>query len=182
MNIEKKLLTRNPFSRPGTYINNVKGIVIHWVANPGTTAEQNRNYFENLKNQNSQNTRYASAHFVVGLRGEVIQCIPTTERAYHVGALSYRPEAVQKLSYYPNNCTLGIELCHPDWSGAFKKETLESAAELCAILCRQHGLKPSDALWRHYDITGKNCPKYFIDRPDEWERFKTEVSQRILNI
>ena len=181
MNIERNLLTRNPFSRPGTYINNVKGIVIHWVANPGTTAAQNRNYFESLKNQAQaqKNERYASAHFVIGLQGEIIQCIPATERAYHVGATTYKPEALQKLSYYPNNCTLGIELCHPDWSGAFTSETLDSAAELCALLCIQHGLNPETALWRHYDVTGKNCPKYFVEKPQEWEQFKREVMQRI---
>jgi N-acetylmuramoyl-L-alanine amidase len=70
MNIHKKILTINKFSRPGTPLRAVKGIVIHWVANPGITAEQNRNYFESLKT--SREDRYASAHFIIGLGGEVI--------------------------------------------------------------------------------------------------------------
>ena len=51
MEIKENYLTPNPFSRPGTPLNGVKGIVLHWVANPKTTAIQNRNYFEALKNQ-----------------------------------------------------------------------------------------------------------------------------------
>lgn len=178
MNIQRKLLTRNPYSRPGTYINSVKGIVIHWVANPGTSAIQNRNYFENLKNQTAKTARYASAHFIVGLAGEVIQCIPVTERAYHVGAPKYTETALEKLSSYPNNCTLGIELCHPDSSGRFTPETLDSAAALAAKLCRFFNLEPEKALFRHYDITGKNCPKYFVNHEAEWQLFKIDAARR----
>jgi N-acetylmuramoyl-L-alanine amidase CwlA len=46
MKIQEKLLTINKFSRPGVPLRAAKGIVVHWVANPKTTAEQNRNYFE----------------------------------------------------------------------------------------------------------------------------------------
>ena len=28
---------------------------------------------------------------------------------------------------------------------------------------------------RHYDITEKECPKYFVDHEDEWELFKEKV-------
>jgi N-acetylmuramoyl-L-alanine amidase CwlA len=28
---------------------------------------------------------------------------------------------------------------------------------------------------RHYDITGKICPKYFVDDEDAWMQFKTDV-------
>ena len=44
-----ELLDYNEYSRPGTALSQVNGIVIHYTANPGTTAEQNRSYFENLK-------------------------------------------------------------------------------------------------------------------------------------
>ena len=73
------LLTINSYSRPGIAMDDVNGIVIHYTANPGSTAVQNRNYFEGLKD--SHITK-ASAHFVVGLDGEIVQCIPTAEIAY----------------------------------------------------------------------------------------------------
>lgn len=43
-----ELLTVNEYSRPGTELAQVNGIVVHYTANPGTTAEQNRSYFESL--------------------------------------------------------------------------------------------------------------------------------------
>ena len=97
MKTEKKLLTVNPFSRPGKRLLPVKGVVVHWVANPGTSALQNRNYFEGLKNQSLSNPKavFASAHFVVGLLGEVIQCLPVDEMAYHVGAKAYHCQQVK---------------------------------------------------------------------------------------
>jgi len=176
MNIERALLTVNPFSRPGKMLSAKKGIVIHWVANPKSTAMQNRNYFESLKEQEpNNNARYASAHFVVGIRGEAVQCLPTEEMAYHVGAVVYKPDATIKFGDYPNNCTIGIELCHPEADGRFTIETLNSATELCALLCVETGLNPLTDIWRHYDVTGKNCPKWFVEHPDEFEEFKKGV-------
>jgi N-acetylmuramoyl-L-alanine amidase len=144
MNIQKKLLTVNPFSRPGKKLDKVKALVIHWTANAGSMAKQNRDYFESLKRQslNDASARFASAYFIVGISGEAIQCIPGEEMAYHAGAKTYTPEALDHLGYYPNNCTIGIELCHPDADGRFSAETLQAAAELCALLCIQFGLEP----------------------------------------
>ena len=180
MQITKDLLTKNPFSRPGTFLNSIKGIVIHWTANPATSAEQNRAYFESLKAQNekSEKAKYASAHFIIGINGKIIQCIPITERAYHVGSLTYKPKAVASLSGYPNNCTLGIELCHPNSAGNFTEQTIKSAVELCTNLCLQNNLEPTKALFRHYDITGKNCPKYFVENENEWQKFVQEVEEK----
>jgi len=182
MNIQRDLLTVNPFSRPGKKLTAAKAIVLHWVANPGTTAKQNRNYFEGLKNQSLDNAsaRFASAHFIVGISGEVIQCLPCEEMAYHVGAKAYTLAAVGRLGHYPNNCTIGIELCHPAEDGKFSAETLTAAAELCALLCNQFGLDPVKDIWTHYGITEKNCPKWFVDHPDKFEDFKQDVA-RIIN-
>jgi N-acetylmuramoyl-L-alanine amidase len=177
MNIQKNLLTVNPFSRPGKKLSSVKAVVIHWVENAGTTALQNRNYFESLKTQfpGNPNARYACAHFIVGIGGEALQCIPCDEMAYHVGAQSYTPDALGRLGNYPNNCTIGIELCHPEIDGRFSAETLQTAAELCALLCIQFGLDPVMDIWTHNGITRKNCPKWFVDHPEKFEDFKQDV-------
>ena len=29
---------------------------------------------------------------------------------------------------------------------------------------------------RHYDVTGKNCPKYYVQHEDAWEKLKNDVS------
>ena len=181
MKIERKFLTENKFSRPNKNLIGVKGIVIHWVGNAGTSALANRNYFENLKNQKDINkARYASAHFIIGLDGEIIQCLPTGEMAYHAGAASYRLGMTERLSTYPNNCTIGIELCHPDWTGRFTKETYGAAVELTATLIKQFNLNPQKDIYRHFDVTGKICPKYFVEKNEAWNNFKADVEKVIL--
>jgi N-acetylmuramoyl-L-alanine amidase len=174
MDIQRNLLTVNCFSRPGKKLSGVKGIVIHWTGNARSTAKQNRDYFESLRKQslNDPAARYASAHFITGLSGEVIQCIPSDEMAYHAGAKTYTPEALGRLGHYPNNCTVGIELCHRRADGDFSAETLLAAKELCALLCIQFGLDPARDIWTHYGVTGKICPKRFVDHPEEFHTFK----------
>jgi N-acetylmuramoyl-L-alanine amidase len=185
MNINADFLTKNTFSRPGRLLLNVKGIVIHWVGNANSTARGNRNYFENLKRQQGNaNCRYASAHYIIGLDGEIIQCIPDDEMAYHVGSLVYTEQALKRLSAYPNNCTIGIELCHPEkkealknpalWVGKFNEATLSSCRELMQSLLKKHGLFPEN-VWRHFDITGKDCPRYFVRNENAWREFIASI-------
>ena len=139
----------------------VNGIVIHYTANPGSSAMANRDYFEGLKDAH---TTKASSHFIVGLEGEVVQCIPTTEIAY--------------ASNDRNGDTISIECCHPDDTGAFNTVTYQSMVQLTAWLCNRFGLTSQDVI-RHYDVTGKICPKYFVEHEDAWEQFKADVQQQI---
>lgn len=77
--LDVQLLDVNEYSRPGTPLNEIKGIVIHYIGNPGTSAQANRDYFQELKDAHLTK---ASSHFIVGLEGEIIQCIPTSEISY----------------------------------------------------------------------------------------------------
>ena len=77
--ITEDFLDKNPYSRSGIALRKVKGVVIHYVENPGCTAKETRDYFNNL--QNTLLTK-ASSHYIVGLDGEVIQCIPQSENSY----------------------------------------------------------------------------------------------------
>ncbi|MDD7738657.1 MAG: peptidoglycan recognition family protein [Fusicatenibacter sp.] len=155
--IQVELLTPNSYSRPQIALEQVNGIVIHYTGNPGSTAQQNRDYFENLKDTK---TTKASSHFIIGLDGEVIQCIPSSEWAY--------------TSNERNKDTLSIECCHPDETGQFNAATYQSLVELTGWLCKRFGLTSEDVI-RHYDVTGKECPKYFVDHEDAWEQFRSDV-------
>ena len=159
--INVELLTPNEWSRPQIALEQIQGIVIHYTANPGSTAQQNHDYFEGLKD--SQSTK-ASSHFIIGLDGEVIQCIPSSEWSY--------------ASNDRNRDTLSIECCHPDESGQFNEATYQSMVELTGWLCHRFGLSSEDVI-RHYDVTGKICPKYFVDHPEEWETFHEDVKKAI---
>ena len=155
--LDVELLTVNPYSRPGTALEKVNGIVIHYTANPGATAIANRNYFENLKDTH---TTKASSHFVVGLEGEIVQCIPTAEIAY--------------ASNDRNSDTISIESCYKNEDGSFEQATYDSVIKLTAWLCAKFGLTSEDVI-RHYDVTGKLCPLYYVEHEDAWAQFKKDV-------
>lgn len=161
VSVSEMYLTKNEFSRPGDKLKKVKGIVIHYTANPGSSAENNRNYFEGLKDSGAT---YASSHYIVGLEGEVIQCVPLDEIAY--------------ASNERNKDTISIECCHEDESGIFNEETYESLIKLVAWLCGEYNLKQDDII-RHYDVTGKMCPKYYVEHDDAWKQFKKDVFEYI---
>lgn len=158
------LLTPNEYSRPQTALEKVNAIVVHYTANPGTTAAQNRSYFEGLKDTG---LTHASSHFIIGLDGEIIQCIPTSEQCY--------------ASNDRNVDTLSIECCIPDDTGKFNDSTYQSCVYLCAWLCGRFNLDPDVDLIRHYDVTGKDCPKYFVENPAAWTQFKEDVKTYIKN-
>lgn len=159
--ITQMLLTPNEFSRPGTPLKKVRSVVIHYTANPGTSAEANRNYFEGLKDTG---TTSASSHFVIGLEGEIIQCIPLNEISY--------------ASNDRNNDTISIECCHPDVTGKFNDKTYKSLVTLTAWVCCKYNLKKKDII-RHYDVSGKLCPLYYVKHEDAWEQFKDDVMEYI---
>lgn len=168
MKITEMYLTPNKYSRPQIALKTITKIAVHYIGNPNTSAINNRNYFEGLKDQIPDKTntyrlnpdgsymiyngervklRWVSSHFVVGLSGEVIQCIPTTEVSY--------------CTNQANSYSVSIECCHPDANGKFTAATEQALAELCAQLCKQFGLDPINDIIRHYDVTGKQCPLYW---------------------
>lgn len=161
MDIQEKLLTPNTYSRPQIALKTVTHIVIHWVGNAATTAIANRNYFESLRTKK----RYASSHYIIGLQGEIIRCIPETEIAYHASSA--------------NNYSIGIENCHPDWEGKLNSKTYGSLILLCAQLCIKYNLDPEKALLRHYDVTKKMCPRYYVKNEEAWRQLKLDVREAL---
>lgn len=168
MKIEQHLLTINKYSRAGSKIGVIKKITVHWVGNAGSKAISNRNYFESLREgkKNAYGSYiYASSHYIVGLEGEVIQCVPESEVAYHGNS--------------HNNFAIGIETCHPDWNGKFSELTYRSLVELVAELCTKYKLSPLVDVERHYDITKKDCPHYYVVNEQAWKAFLVDVKNKI---
>lgn len=52
--VEQDFIRKNIFSRPDVGRQKVDKIVIHYVANPGSTAKNNRDYFDSLADQDPQ--------------------------------------------------------------------------------------------------------------------------------
>ena len=78
--IKDMLITPNKWSRPQIKIGTIKNIVVHWIGNAGSTAENNAKYFDSLKDGRGT---YASSHYIIGNDGVVIRCVPENGVAYH---------------------------------------------------------------------------------------------------
>ena len=152
--IDQQLIAYNGHARDGELLQAVNNIVVHYVGNPGTSAQNNRDYF-------NQPQTMVSSHFVVGLKGEVILCVPLRE--------------VSSASNHRNKDTISIEVCHPDETGQFNQATYRSVVRLCAWLCERYGLEATDVI-RHHDVTGKYCPLYYVEHPEAWEQFIQDVA------
>lgn len=137
----------------------ITSITIHSTGNPNSTADQERRWLDN-----PSNTRDAAWHYVAG-ENIVIQAIPDNEEAWHCGVS------------YGNKHSIGIELIE---SGN-RKAVIETAAEFTAFLLKEYNLKISD-IKRHFDWTGKNCPRILIDKNHiynnmNWEYFLSKVKE-----
>jgi len=162
--IEVKYLTVHKNSRPGYKLWSVNNIVVHYVANPGSTALQNWKNFEN-------NKPGTSAHFIIDTDGSVLQCMPLNEVAWAIGTTE------------GNYTTISIECCHPDSTGKFTDATYESLVKLVSWLCAEFNLTEANVK-RHYDyprtnssgvVWHKQCPLYFVNHPEEWDAFKDDL-------
>ena len=156
--IQQAYLTVNPFSRPAVAMDGVRGIVVHDSEMPGKTAMEVRDAYEALAQTQAER---ASCHYVVGLYGEIVACVPDNEIAYASNAR--------------NMDTISVAFCSEDDTGAYSDITYQSLVQLCARLCRTYQINGVDIL-RHYDINSQNCPKAFVADDTAWMRFRTAVT------
>ncbi|MCM1120766.1 MAG: N-acetylmuramoyl-L-alanine amidase [bacterium] len=158
-------LTVSEYSRPGEPLEEVKNIFVHYTANLNTSAAQNRSYFEHLKD--NHDVRGASAHFIIGIEGEILQIVPLDEIAY----------AVQTR----NEDSISIECCYKYENGQFTQETYTSLIKLLVWLADTYDLEADDIL-RHYDCGGKKCPLYYVENEDAWRLLKQDVEEGLATV
>ena len=139
-----------------------KYIVVHYTANSGTTAtaKSNANYF-------AKTDREASAHYVVDEGDTVYCCVPPTNAAWAVGdsgkgrlkgiVTNFNSISVEMVSHSNNNRYY------------IPSKTVSNAIELIRQLMSEYKI-PINNVVRHYDITGKLCPKPYVDNAD-WQGF-----------
>lgn len=141
----------------------IKYIVIHYTANNGDTANGNCNYF-------SSANRYASAHYFVD-ENKIVQSVLDENTAWSVGANIY------KHSYCRNSNSISIEMCsRKDSYGNYyiKPETVNNTIKLTKYLMEKYNIPVKNVL-RHYDVTGKMCPKPFVVDESLWTNFKNNL-------
>lgn len=138
----------------------VRYIVVHYTANKGDTAKNNADYF-------ARTITKTSAHYFVDEK-EVWQSVREKDTAYHCGADTY------KHPFCRNRNSIGVEMCLLDKSGNIRPGTIDTALSVVRQLMAAYDI-PIDRVLRHYDVTGKNCPRPMVENPQLWEDFKKEL-------
>ena len=168
--VDIKIKTANRSNYGGKRnIADIKYIVIHYTANDGDTDEGNGNYFAN-------NIVRASAHYFVD-DDSITRSVPDDYIAWAVGGSKYKNT---KGGAFYGKCTnansISIELCDTKKNGVydFTEATMKNAADLVKLLMEKYTV-PVERVIRHYDVTGKVCPKPFVDDEKAWKEFKERL-------
>ena len=88
----------------------------------------------------------------------------------------------------PNQYTIGIEVNPEKKDGQYTKKAYTSSVQLAAKVLNDNGLDNVMGIFfginlvRHGDITGKNCPKKFMNNDLSWFLFKVNVMTEIIKI
>ena len=133
-------------------------IVVHCTSTLAS-ARNNAIYFSRNERQGS------SAHyFVDDITGEIYQSVDDADAAWHAGN-------------WDMNCrSIGIEVVSAGED--YSEVEVDKLAWLVGTLMRKYGIGASGVI-RHYDVTGKICPKYYVENEDAWLAFRQNVSARI---
>lgn len=161
--MNRRLILANRGNYGGRRRGGVEYIVLHYTANDGDSGLSNARYF------GQRLTPPVSAHYFVDDWG-VTQTVPEEYVAYHCGAAAYRHPTCR------NENAIGVELCDTrrDGTVAPSEQTLKNAAALVWELMQRHHVA-IERVVRHYDVTGKRCPAYWVDRPEGFAAFQRRV-------
>lgn len=140
----------------------IKGIVIHNTGNVGDTANNNGQFFK-------REEVGRSAHFFIDRDGYIVQSVKMYRIAWSVGIP--KPGVI-----YNNKNTVSIELCD-----IVDKDISEKQMQSLIWLIKKIRKKCKNAnqIMRHYDISGKECPKRYIER-SKWDKLRRELIQECL--
>jgi N-acetylmuramoyl-L-alanine amidase CwlA len=161
-----------------------KWIVIHYFGALGSAAS----VAEWFKNPQAR----ASAQYAVDEGDIIYRCVKDTDVAWHCGDGTLHPEC-------RNWNSIGIEIrpskinkqrvgaYDTDWY--FDDRALENALWLVRKLMKQYNI-PAENVIRHYDVSGKMCPRPFVGDDTntyyhtsgntQWKRFKERIDDEMV--
>lgn len=161
-----------------------KYIVIHFFG-ALSTAKGVSEYFKTPGIQ-------ASAHYALDEGDTIYRCVRDNDIAWHCGGYSYRhPEC-------RNSNSIGIEArpakinsksinaMDTDWY--FDQKVVDNLVWLTKKLMKQYNI-PADHVIRHYDVTGKLCPRpwcgsdtntyYKTSGDEQWKEFRKRINDGV---
>ena len=159
----ERFMKINKYGRPGTKRSKTTKIAWHFTGQHDVSAKNTVSYFSNVvANGYKVNGRYiyASSHYVMGLEGEIYYIVPEREIAY----------TTNDANYY----SIGIECATTGSDDHYTDKEYVSMVKLGAYLADKYGLDPRTDFIRHYDVTKKVCPRYFVNHSDKWKQFKLD--------
>lgn len=159
----EKFMKINKYGRPGTKRRKTTKIAWHFTGQHDVSAKNTVSYFSNVvANGYRVNGRYiyASSHLVMGLEGEIYHIIPFNEIAYTTNSA--------------NAYSVGVECATTGSDDHYTDKEYVSMIKTGAWLAKLYGLDPRKDFIRHYDVTGKICPRYFVNHKSQWEQFKLD--------
>jgi N-acetylmuramoyl-L-alanine amidase len=176
---KEDFIVKNQFSRPAIKLLGVRGIVMHWTATNGATAQNEHDFFDG---KDGGGGRYASAHMFVD-KNEALLIIPLDEVAYHANEHACRIDKLKATaSYYQgggaNLTSIGIEMC-VEKDGTIHKDTVSRSVDVVVELCKRYKLDPLKDIYMHYNITGKNCPAPWVADNKQFTDFKKRVNKQL---
>jgi N-acetylmuramoyl-L-alanine amidase CwlA len=124
MYVKEMLLSKNIMTRTGEKLEKIKNIYVYNVDKQDTSALSNLEYIENLS---KQSTTFYSVHYIIGVEGEIIRCIPNFEMAWHSKNLKENKEGISIVCCYRKD-------------GELEGKTLESLEKLISKLCSIYNL------------------------------------------
>lgn len=160
-------------ARSGQKISKVRFIVSHDIGNGGSTARNNRDYFNNHQPS-------ASAHTFIDDK-VILEIVPLNEKAWHV---QYnKPYDNRLFGDDANDCAIGVELCH---GGSINfTEAYNRYVWYHAYLCKKFALNPYKDIVGHYtlDPERRSDPlnafkKYGIS----WNQFISDVVNHLSGV
>ncbi|TQR21781.1 N-acetylmuramoyl-L-alanine amidase family protein [Psychrobacillus vulpis] len=189
LNYEVKHIKKHPTTRTGRKLLRVSAEVLHYTANNGGTADNHFTYFNTtLPNANDklpvEKKRFASAHIFVD-RHKALELIPLDEVAFHANERKEGPlipSLVATAPFYKggnaNLISIGIEMCM-EKDGSIHQDTIERTILVVQMLEKKFGKQP---IYRHFDVTGKNCPAPFVKDKSLWIEFLNDVNKDLAGV
>lgn len=133
----------------------IKFIVVHYTGSTGASASNIKKYFDRKPN--------VSSNYIVDDDAVIEYLNPALFYAFHCGGLKTSNNGAY------NRNSIGIDLCCDKIDRTSKKasdrdwfipeKTVCNAVELIQKLCKVYNIK---RIVRHYDVTGKTCPRPFV--------------------
>lgn len=151
----------------------IKYLVYHYTGNDGDTDANNALFYRD-------NIVGASAHYFVD-DDSVTRSVDDLLIAGAVGGKKWSDCAKtgggKLYGVVTNTNSISIEMCDTqrDKRLMATEATLARAAELGRALMAKYNI-PIERVVRHFDVTGKHCPAYFMDEK-AWAKFKERLTE-----